>query len=260
MTRARALTPAISIALLGTLSLGSAAMGAFATPKTFPMTPTSARAVSTPTSVLEPAEALTIATAVDHHDLLTMRVAADQQVEAARRAEEARIAAEAAAAAEAARVAAEKAAQEKAAQEAAAAAAASQQRAAQEAAARAAQQAAAARAAQQAAAARAAAAAPRPVAAPAPAASGSIPDIITAAFSPMGPGAVTWALRIAKCESGYNPNAVNASSNAKGLFQFLPSTWASTPYAGSSPFDPVANAKAAAWLYGRSGPGQWECR
>ena len=70
---------------------------------------------------------------------------------------------------------------------------------------------------------------------------------------------MSWALRVAACESGDNPNAVNASSGAAGLFQFLRSTWARTPYAASSPFDPVANARAAAWLYVHGGPGNWQC-
>ena len=88
----------------------------------------------------------------------------------------------------------------------------------------------------------------------------SIRAIIVAAFSPLGQAAVTWALRVAACESGYNPFAVNRSSGAAGLFQFLPSTWARSPWAAQSPFDPVANSQAAAWLYARSGPGQWVCQ
>ena len=89
-----------------------------------------------------------------------------------------------------------------------------------------------------------------------------IQQIIRDAFAPLGPSVQDWALRVAKCESSYNPNAVNRSSGASGLFQFLPSTWASTPQAkaGKSVFDPVANAQAAAWLYQRWGPGQWVCK
>jgi hypothetical protein len=88
----------------------------------------------------------------------------------------------------------------------------------------------------------------------------SIRAIIVAAFSPLGPAPVAWALRIAACESGYNPFAVNRSSGAAGLFQFLPSTWAHSPWAAQSPFDPIANSQAAAWLYARSGPGPWVCQ
>jgi hypothetical protein len=89
------------------------------------------------------------------------------------------------------------------------------------------------------------------------------PDIaqdIYAAFSPLGAGAVQWAMNVAYCESRYHPNSVNSSSGASGLFQFLPSTWAFTPYAAYSPFDPKYNALAAAWLYQRDGPSQWVCQ
>jgi Transglycosylase SLT domain len=101
--------------------------------------------------------------------------------------------------------------------------------------------------------------APPPPPAPGPA-GGSIQQIILDAFAPLGPGAQQWALRVAKCESGYNPNAVNRSSGASGLFQFLPSTWASLPQHNQSVFNPVANSQAAAVLYQRSGPNQWSCK
>ncbi|MEP7105310.1 MAG: transglycosylase SLT domain-containing protein, partial [Chloroflexota bacterium] len=87
----------------------------------------------------------------------------------------------------------------------------------------------------------------------------SIQDMIRGAFQPLGDGAVNGALKIARCESKYDPNAVNGASDAQGLFQFLPSTWRGTPFAAGSPFDPATNAKAAAWLYQTYGPTQWEC-
>jgi len=83
---------------------------------------------------------------------------------------------------------------------------------------------------------------------------------ITDAFSPLGPAAVQWAMNVAWCESRYHPNSVNTDSGASGLFQFLPSTWGGTPYAKQSPFDPRANAFAAAWLYSHYGPGRWVCQ
>jgi transglycosylase-like protein len=89
--------------------------------------------------------------------------------------------------------------------------------------------------------------------------SGTIQQIIQQAFAPLGQTAVTWAERVAMCESGDNPTAVNRSSGAEGLFQILPSTWAGTPFASQSPFDPVANAKAAAWIYARRGGSAWSC-
>ena len=63
------------------------------------------------------------------------------------------------------------------------------------------------------------------------------------------------ALRIMDCESNGDSNAYNPYSGASGLYQFLPSTWASTApkagYAGASVFDPVANTASAAWLGAR---------
>ena len=84
-------------------------------------------------------------------------------------------------------------------------------------------------------------------------------DIVDA-FSPLGSGAVQWAMNVAWCESRYHPNSVNTDSGASGLFQFLPSTWSGTPYASQSPFDPRANSFAAAWLYSHYGPGRWVCQ
>jgi transglycosylase-like protein with SLT domain len=88
----------------------------------------------------------------------------------------------------------------------------------------------------------------------------AIAQDITDAFSPLGAGAVQWAMNVAWCESRYHPNSVNSDSGASGLFQFLPSTWSGTPYAHQSPFDPRANAFAAAWLYSHYGPGRWVCQ
>jgi uncharacterized protein YraI len=67
-------------------------------------------------------------------------------------------------------------------------------------------------------------------------------------------------LRVARCESVLDPNAVNSSSDASGLFQFLPSTWARTPYADQDVFDPVANAEAAAWMWAQGNRGEWTCQ
>ena len=87
-----------------------------------------------------------------------------------------------------------------------------------------------------------------------------IAKIINDAFGPLGPAAVQWAINVAYCESRYHPNSVNSQSGASGLFQFMPGTWGGTPWANQSPFDPVANAQAAAWLYSRYGPGRWTCQ
>lgn len=70
-------------------------------------------------------------------------------------------------------------------------------------------------------------------------------------------------LRVAYCESRFNPGAYNASG-ASGLFQFMPRTWAVNSvragYAGASPFDPVASANVAAWMFARGQAYQWVCR
>ena len=70
------------------------------------------------------------------------------------------------------------------------------------------------------------------------------------------------ALAIAACESGYNPGAYNPSSGASGVFQFLRSTWASTSYAGYSPFNAWANIHAAYQVFQRDGYSwrEWQCR
>ncbi|NNF65685.1 MAG: transglycosylase SLT domain-containing protein [Acidimicrobiia bacterium] len=73
------------------------------------------------------------------------------------------------------------------------------------------------------------------------------------------------------CESRGNPDAVNQSSQATGLFQFLPSTWAyssvAAGFGGYPATHPEANVASAAWLLEHSiliehrlGPwGPWEC-
>src|SRR5215831_6226550 len=88
---------------------------------------------------------------------------------------------------------------------------------------------------------------------------GSIQDIITKAFTPFGATAVAWGLRVAKCESGYNPRAYNPAGPYYGLFQFLMSTFNATPFKGQDIYDPVANAGAAAWKYSQGGAGAWGC-
>ncbi|HEY2306081.1 MAG TPA: LysM peptidoglycan-binding domain-containing protein [Streptosporangiaceae bacterium] len=63
-------------------------------------------------------------------------------------------------------------------------------------------------------------------------------------------------------ESGGNPRAVNPSSGAGGLFQFLPSTWASLGYASAYPGGaqtaPVSVQEAAfAKLFAEAGTSPW---
>ena len=94
---------------------------------------------------------------------------------------------------------------------------------------------------------------------PAPAdAGGDVVSIIYAAAAAYGQDGNAM-LAVAQCESGLNPGAYNASSAASGLFQFLPGTWATTPYAASSIFDPWASANAAAWMWSVGRRGEWVC-
>jgi uncharacterized protein YabE (DUF348 family) len=70
-------------------------------------------------------------------------------------------------------------------------------------------------------------------------------------------------VRVAYCESRFNPGAYNASG-ASGLFQFMPGTWAANSaragFAGANVFDPVASANVAAWMFARGQAYQWVCR
>lgn len=68
-------------------------------------------------------------------------------------------------------------------------------------------------------------------------------------------------LRVARCESGLRPDAVNRTSGAAGLFQHLPQYWAGRAEAVGSPDagpeDPVANSRAAAWMMSVQGLAPW---
>ena len=70
----------------------------------------------------------------------------------------------------------------------------------------------------------------------------------------------TMLLRKARCESRLYPYAKNPTSTASGLFQFLTSTWATTPYARFSIWDPYANALAAGWMHANGRGREWVCR
>ena len=86
----------------------------------------------------------------------------------------------------------------------------------------------------------------------------------------IGSAAAAWGadpdqlLRVAWCESRYNPYAVNARSGAAGLFQFMPATWAANSvragYGGASVFDAVANANTAAYMFRNGQAAQWSCK
>lgn len=98
---------------------------------------------------------------------------------------------------------------------------------------------------------------------PAPPPPADIEAIIRAAAAKYGVDAET-LLRVAYCESRYDPLAYNSILGASGLFQIIPGTWRSNSvpagYGGASVWDPVANANVAAWMFSRGYAGQWACK
>ncbi len=65
-------------------------------------------------------------------------------------------------------------------------------------------------------------------------------------------------LAIARCESRLRPWALNSEgSGAAGLMQFMPGTFASTPYGARPILSAKWNALAGAWLLKRAGTGPW---
>jgi hypothetical protein len=67
-------------------------------------------------------------------------------------------------------------------------------------------------------------------------------------------------LRVGRCESNLDPRAKNDHGPYFGLFQFLSTTWATTPFADRDVFDPVANANAAAWMWQQGRRNEWACQ
>ena len=88
-------------------------------------------------------------------------------------------------------------------------------------------------------------------------ASPTVAEAINLASVVYGNGATLW--RKARCESQLNPGAHNGSE-ASGLFQFLPSTWRTTPFSGFSIYSAYANALAAGWMHRVGRGGEWSCR
>ena len=75
-------------------------------------------------------------------------------------------------------------------------------------------------------------------------------------------------LRIARCESGLNPSAVNTGYNENGypsgLFQHLSGYWPARAskygYGGASVLDATANANVTAGMFRDGASGLWECK
>src|SRR4051812_26704762 len=65
------------------------------------------------------------------------------------------------------------------------------------------------------------------------------------------------AYYIAHRESRYNYKVTNSSSGAAGLYQFMPTTWQSTPYRKHSPYEPRWAALAAMWMWKHGGQYHW---
>ncbi len=67
-------------------------------------------------------------------------------------------------------------------------------------------------------------------------------------------------VRVARCESVLDPCAVNPSGPYYGLFQFLKSTWKTTPYGDRDIFDPEAQSLATAWMWKQGRKNEWACQ
>lgn len=86
----------------------------------------------------------------------------------------------------------------------------------------------------------------------------SVAEAIELAATVYGHRSTLW--RKARCESRLTATAKNPRSTATGLFQFLDSTWASTPFAGFDVYSPYANALAAGWMHDTGRGSEWVCR
>lgn len=66
--------------------------------------------------------------------------------------------------------------------------------------------------------------------------------------------------RVARCESNLDPCAVNQRGPYYGLFQYLKSTWKTTPYGNHDIYDPKAQAFATAWMWKQGRKNEWACK
>lgn len=76
---------------------------------------------------------------------------------------------------------------------------------------------------------------------------------------------VNRAIRVAWCESRFDPGAVDLNTGAIGLFKHLPRYWeeraANAGFGGAEPSDPEASVAAAAWeVYQGGGWDVFSCR
>ena len=80
--------------------------------------------------------------------------------------------------------------------------------------------------------------------------------------APTAPPAAPTSRASSPTSQAATPQVVNSSSGAGGLYQFLPSTWATTPwgsqYPGGAQTAPVSvQNQAFQWLYARQGTSPW---
>ena len=80
-------------------------------------------------------------------------------------------------------------------------------------------------------------------------------------FASLGAKTTDVALCVAERESNFDPLAVNPATGAAGVFQFIPSTWASLSQmagrGGASVFDARSNVAVAAWTVAHYGWHPW---
>lgn len=67
-------------------------------------------------------------------------------------------------------------------------------------------------------------------------------------------------IRVARCESNLDPCAYSRSGPYYGLFQYLKSTWKSTPYHNRDIYDPKAQAMATGWMWKHGRKDEWACK
>jgi hypothetical protein len=89
---------------------------------------------------------------------------------------------------------------------------------------------------------------------------GAVQDLIRQLFAPLGPDQVVKALRVAACESGYNPRAYNPVGPYYGVFQFTAETFRATIYGNQDIYSAYYNVAAAAWKVSVSGWSAWGCQ
>jgi soluble lytic murein transglycosylase-like protein len=68
----------------------------------------------------------------------------------------------------------------------------------------------------------------------------------------------SWLLSVAECESGLDPTAVNRSSGASGLFQFMPATFYG--HGGTDIWNPTQQADIAAKMFSIGESSEWVCK